>query len=177
MAVAAFVISILALIASVLSALYTRKQAEHAGVLAKIEKRRSHKERTPSVVVKPVHEFDRDINEHLAPVDVTNMAGFDLHNITVVAVEGRPEKTAIIGVGIPGEGASRRDDQPMRLPGILKAGATTSFDVLLAYGGHRTDWGVLRFVVEDKDGDSWPIEVEVHFPAPPDEPFFAARWG
>ena len=153
MAIAAFVISVLALLASGGSVWYARTQSVHAGTVAEIETHRSHVERTPTVIAQPAYEHDDDSNQHLAPVDVRNTTSFALHRVTISAIADRMDKRAIINVA-----------EESRYIDVIPPGDSTRINVWLAYAGERSETGLLRFIVHDKSGDRWTLEVEIEFP-------------
>jgi hypothetical protein len=108
----------------------------------------------------------RDENQHPAAVNVTNTTSFDHYDCTVTAVPDRPGTTAAISVG-----ADWSNDPVPLATRVLRSGQTTTVDIVIEWEGARSETGILRFVVHDQDADSWTIEAEVAFPAPPQ-----ARW-
>jgi hypothetical protein len=156
MAIAAFVISVLALLTSSASVWYIRLQAKHAGEIIKIEKIRIHAETTPTLTAKPSHDWHNDLNEHLTPVDVTNTSGYTLYDVAISAISDRPDKYAIIRV-----------DEETQNISILVPGETQTIRVWLAHLGARAEVGILRFSMHNKEGDEWQIETELSFPQSP----------
>ena len=163
-AIAAFILSAIAIVISGVSVWYVRQQTDSQKAVEKIERRRHHAERTPALTANPVNTLHDNLAEHLAPVNLTNTAAFDLHNVTAQVVLDRPGQTAIIAISTD---SGERSTEPVPVLDVLRSGATARFDVVLGAEKSRAKGGVVRFVVEDVDGDSWPVELEMDFPHSP----------
>jgi len=164
-AVAALIISVLALLASGASVLYARRQAIHAGAVAAIEMQRSHAELTPLLTLRPDREYHDDPNAHDTSINITNGASFSLQRISARAITDRPDKHAIIAIA-----NSNNDwvsDESVLVLDRLDPGQTRSFKVVLAWDGERSQSGVLSLEVHDAAGESWIIEAELEFPSSP----------
>jgi hypothetical protein len=160
MTIAAFVISVCALLASAASVIYIRRQAVHASEVASIERQRSHAERTPDLEVRPTLDKHDDPTEHPAEIVLTNRNGFALHRISVRPILDRPGKPAIVGI----QGALRAPNPAVRLPiERLDPGQSTTFEVVLAPERARTKCGIVQFTVHDREDVEWIIETELHF--------------
>jgi hypothetical protein len=162
--VSAFVLSVVAVTISGLSVWYVRQQTDSQKAVEKIERRRHHAERTPKLTAKPVNTSHDNMNEHLALVNLTNEAAFDLRRVTAQAVLDRPGQTAIIAISTSG---GERTTDPVLVVGLLRSGATAGFGVVLGAEKSRTKGGVVRLIVEDVEGDSWPVELDMDFPYSP----------
>lgn len=79
------------------------------------------------------------------------------------ALTDRPGKYAILAVNT---GAGRAVSGRLSIT-ELPPGETTSFNVVLAHDGARSETGIVLVTVHDADGNEWAIEKELVFPASP----------
>jgi hypothetical protein len=74
-------------------------------------------------------------------VNVTNTTSVDLYGCTVTAVPDTPRKIATISVG-----ADWSNDRVPFATRVLRAGETTTVDVVIDLNTARSDVGILRFI-------------------------------
>jgi len=65
-AIAAFILSAIAIVISGVSVWYVRQQTDSQKAVEKIERRRHHAERTPALTANPVNTLHDNLAEHLA---------------------------------------------------------------------------------------------------------------
>ena len=133
--VAAFVISIIAVVVAGLSAWYTRRQADAAEGVRKIEADRRHEELRP--VLSGVNVDASETRDGLRPgIKLTNSGPLDLDRIEVSAISAhRAHEAAIAGIYDHGTGATA----PIHETGMMRRGESWTVEIIPAT--YKTDDG------------------------------------
>ena len=164
MVVAAFVFSCIALPSSLVALWFTYKQTGHAKIQAdnstvvtRAEAERSHRDREPSLRVRPNGETRP--NDVDFCVTVTNHSPVAIADLRVEPISNRTGQRGIIGV-IGDQGTAHAASL-----GPLEPGGSIPFVVKLAPKHVRDGIGIVRFIVEDTVyGEPWLIERELDMP-------------
>jgi hypothetical protein len=170
MAVAAFILSVVAIVIAGASAWYTRRQAVSTEGVQRVEEARRHEELSPDLEGRYVETADT--REGKRPgVRLTNRGPLDLERVEVAAIPPHRANEAVIE-GIydyrTGGTATRHET------GMLRLGEAWTFDVLpardIVEGGHELDRGGIaqfRCRCRAKGHAPWEVVVSVDFPASP----------
>jgi hypothetical protein len=171
MAVAALVLSIVAILVAAVSAFYTRQQAAAAEGTRRIEAGRRHSELTP--VLEAAYVDREDTRDQVRPgVLLTNRGPLDLDRVELQVVPSpRADDAAIKGIYDPRTGgtATTHETGPLR-----RGESWTALEVIPAVyvveGGTELDrGGTARFrcTCYVADEDPWTVVVDVDLPDTP----------
>jgi hypothetical protein len=170
MAVAALIVSIVALVVAGASAFYARQQARSAEGTRRIDASRRHGELTPVLIAEYVPPDETRDGERPG-VRLTNRGPLDLDRIEVEAVPSPRAKDAVIeGIYDPRAGGTT----PTHETGPLHRGvAWTALEVIQAVEVDPlgTEWErggtvSLRCVCYAAGHEPWTVVVDVDFPHP-----------
>jgi hypothetical protein len=170
-AVAALIVSIVALLVAAASGFYARQQARSAEGTRRIEAARRHGELTP--VLDASYVEARSTREKARPaVLLTNRGPLDLDRIEVSAIPPpRADDAVIKGIYDPRTGptATLHETGPLR-----RGESWTALEVIPAVdvveGGHELERGgtvSFRCTCYGGGEEPWTIVVDVDFPATP----------
>jgi hypothetical protein len=177
MAVAAFVLSVIAIAVAGVSAWYTRRQAAAADRQAvaaeevrKLEAARRHEELQPSLVGKYVAASNTREGQRPG-VKLVNEGPLDLFRVFVEVISAdRADEAVIEGLYEYGIGGTA----PGLETGMLRRGESWTFEVIPAQhvvnGGHKLDRGgtaAFRCACAAMGHEQWVVIVPVEFPATP----------
>jgi hypothetical protein len=169
MAVAALVLSVVAVLLAAASAWFTRRQAVSAEGVRGIEMARRHDELHPSLSGEYVD--DSDTREEQRPgVKLTNHGPLDLDRVDVAVIPAnRAHEAAIEGI----YDYRTRGTAPAHETGILRRGESWVFEVIPARdvveGQEVYRGGTARFrcTCRAAGHESWDCIVSVEFPGTP----------
>ena len=170
MAVAALVLSIVAILVAAVSAWYTRRQTVSAEAVRSIEAARRHDELRPSILGEYVQASDTRDGQRPG-VKLTNQGPLDLDRVDVQVIPAhRAHEAAIEGIYDHRTGGTA----PYEETGRLLRGESWTVGVIpardLADGGHQLDrGGIVKFrcTCHAAGHKPWEAIVSVDFPATP----------
>jgi len=170
MIVAAFVLSVVAVLVAVISAWYTRRQAVSTEGARSIEADRRHDELRPILVGEYVAASDTRDGQRPG-VKLTNQGPLDLDRVYIGVIPAHRAHEAVIeGIYDHRTGGTT----PGQETGILRRGESWTFDVIPARdmvdGGHQLNRGgtaTFRCNCQAAGYKPWDATVSVDFPTLP----------
>jgi hypothetical protein len=170
MAVAALVLSVVAILVAGASAWYTRRQAVSTEGARRIEGARRHDELRPVLVAEYVGASDTRDGQRPG-VKLTNHGPIDLDRVDVEVIPAhRAHEAAIKGI----YDYSTDGTTPVHETGRLRRGESWTFDVIPTQdtvdGGHLLDRGgaaQFRCTCQSAEYEPWVTIVSVDFPGAP----------
>ena len=170
MVVAAFALSVIAVLVAGISAWYARRQAVSTEGARSIEAERRHDELHPILVGEYVGASDTRDGQRPG-VKLTNQGPLDLDHVFISVIPAhRAHEAAIEGIYDHRTGGTT----PGQETGMIRRGESWTFGVIpareMVRGGHQLDRGgiaMFRCNCQAAGHEPWDATVSVDFPATP----------